>query len=236
MGEVRGGEAFDLLQAMNTGHDGSMGTVHANSPREALRRLETMITGGGYSLPARNIREMIANSIDVIIHAARLRDGRRVITHITELIGMEEDIITTQDLYLFHIDGDDGHGHVIGRHSGTGITQPKIWSKAVYFGEQARLAAALQVANSAHRSKADRWPSGLLRFARNDERANLPRQTPSRKPLRKRPLDKATPLPVAQESPYIQQAVARRSMAINGLRNKLSGPGGGTRHLHMLSI
>ncbi|HCY99562.1 MAG TPA: protein kinase [Rhodobacter sp.] len=148
VGEVRGGEAFDLLQAMNTGHDGSMGTVHANSPREALRRLETMITGGGYALPARNIREMIANSIDVIIHAARLRDGRRVITHITELIGMEEDIITTQDLYLFHIEGDDGHGHVIGRHSGTGINQPKIWSKAVYYGEQNKLAAALQIANS----------------------------------------------------------------------------------------
>src|SRR3989338_3945175 len=122
VGEVRGGEAFDLLQAM--------------------------ITGRGYALPARNIREMIANSIDVIIHAARLRDGRRVITHITELIGMEEDIITTQDLCLFHIEGDDGHGHVIGRHSGTGINQPKIWSKAVYYGEQNKLAAALQIANS----------------------------------------------------------------------------------------
>ena len=99
VGEVRGGEAFDLLQAMNTGHDGSMGTVHANSPREAMRRLETMITGAGYTLPARNIREMIANSIDVIIHASRLRDGRRVITDITEVLGMEEDTITTQSLF-----------------------------------------------------------------------------------------------------------------------------------------
>jgi len=147
VGEVRGGEAFDLLQAMNTGHDGSMGTVHANSPREALRRLETMITGAGYALPARNIREMIANSIDVIIHASRLRDGRRVITHITEVMGMEEDTITTQDLFLYEIEGDDGHGHVLGRHVGTGVTQPKIWQRAVYFGEQARLADALQTAN-----------------------------------------------------------------------------------------
>jgi pilus assembly protein CpaF len=147
VGEVRGGEAFDLLQAMNTGHDGSMGTVHANSPREALRRLETIITGAGYALPSRNIREMIANSIDVIIHASRLRDGRRVITHITEVIGMEEDTITTQDLFVYKIEGDDGNGHVIGKHMGTGITQPDIWARAVYFGEQQRLAAALQVAN-----------------------------------------------------------------------------------------
>lgn len=150
VGEVRGGEAFDLLQAMNTGHDGSMGTVHANSPREALRRLETMITGAGYALPARNIREMIANSVDVIIHAARLRDGRRVITHITEVIGMEEDTITTQDLFIYQISGDDGKGHVLGKHMGTGITQPKIWDRAVYFGEQARLAEALQIANDAN--------------------------------------------------------------------------------------
>lgn len=148
VGEVRGGEAFDLLQAMNTGHDGSMGTVHANSPREAMRRLETMITGAGYNLPARNIREMIANSIDVIIHASRLRDGRRVITDITEVLGMEEDTITTQSLFSYQIDGDDGHGHVLGRHVGGGVTQPNIWQRAVYYGEQQRLADALLVANS----------------------------------------------------------------------------------------
>jgi pilus assembly protein CpaF len=148
VGEVRGGEAFDLLQAMNTGHDGSMGTVHANSPREALRRLETMITGAGYNLPSRNIREMIANSIDVIIHASRLRDGRRVITHITEVIGMEEDTITTQDLFIYNIEGDDGRGNVLGKHMGTGVKQPKIWSRAVYFGESAALGQALDIANS----------------------------------------------------------------------------------------
>ena len=87
VGEVRGPEAFDLLQAMNTGHDGSMGTLHANSPREALSRIESMITMGGYALPTKTIREMITSSVDVIIQAARLRDGSRRITHITEVVG-----------------------------------------------------------------------------------------------------------------------------------------------------
>jgi pilus assembly protein CpaF len=87
VGEVRGPEAFDLLQAMNTGHDGSMGTLHANNPREALSRCESMITMGGFSLPSRTIREMICASIDVIVQAARLRDGSRRITHITEVMG-----------------------------------------------------------------------------------------------------------------------------------------------------
>ena len=99
VGEVRGPEAFDLLQAMNTGHDGSMGTLHANSPREALSRIESMISMGGYTLPVKTVREMIASSIDVIIQAARLRDGSRRITHITEVVGMEGDVIITQDLY-----------------------------------------------------------------------------------------------------------------------------------------
>ena len=93
VGEVRGPEAFDLLQAMNTGHDGSMGTLHANTPREGLSRLESMITMGGYSLPSRTIREMIVGSIDVVIQAARLRDGSRRITHITEVMGMEGEVI-----------------------------------------------------------------------------------------------------------------------------------------------
>ena len=95
VGEVRGPEAFDLLQAMNTGHDGSMGTLHANSPREAISRLESMITMGGFTLPPKTIREMIAGSIDVIIQASRLRDGSRSITHITEVVGMEGDVVIT---------------------------------------------------------------------------------------------------------------------------------------------
>src|SRR5437879_7987949 len=86
VGEVRGPEAFDRLQAMNTGPDGSMGTLHANTPREALSRLESMITMGGYTLPSKTIREMICSSVDVVIQASRLRDGSRRITHVTEVL------------------------------------------------------------------------------------------------------------------------------------------------------
>jgi pilus assembly protein CpaF len=143
VGEVRGPEAFDLLQAMNTGHDGSMGTLHANMPREALSRLESMITMGGYSLPSRTIREMIVGSIDVVIQAARLRDGSRRITHITEVIGMEGDVIITQDLFLYDLMGEDADGNLVGKHKSTGIGRPKFWDRARYYGEEKRLAAAL---------------------------------------------------------------------------------------------
>jgi pilus assembly protein CpaF len=143
VGEVRGPEAFDLLQAMNTGHDGSMGTLHANSPREALSRVESMITMGGFALPPRNIREMMVSSVDVIIQAARLRDGSRRITHITEVMGMEGDVIITQDIVLFDMDPEDANGRVTGRHVSTGIGRPRFWERARYFGESTRLAAAL---------------------------------------------------------------------------------------------
>ena len=92
---------------MNTGHDGSMGTLHANSPREALSRLESMITMGGFSLPSKTIREMIVSSVDVIIQAARLRDGSRRITHITEVMGLEGDVVITQDIMLYELTGED---------------------------------------------------------------------------------------------------------------------------------
>jgi pilus assembly protein CpaF len=149
VGEVRGPEAFDLLQAMNTGHDGSMGTLHANMPREGLSRLESMITMGGYSLPSRTIREMICGSIDVVIQAARLRDGSRRITHITEVVGLEGDVIITQDLFLYDILGEDANGSLIGRHRSTGIGRPRFWERARYYGEENRLAAALDAAQSA---------------------------------------------------------------------------------------
>ena len=149
VGEVRGAEAFDLLQAMNTGHDGSMGTVHANSPREALSRLESMIMMGGYALPSRTIREMICASIDVIVHGSRLRDGSRRITHITEIVGMEGDVITTQDLLIYDIMGEDANGNLIGKHKSTGIGHPKFWDRARYYGEEKRLAAALDAAEVA---------------------------------------------------------------------------------------
>jgi len=149
VGEVRGPEAFDLLQAMNTGHDGSMGTLHANSPREALSRMESMITMGGYALPAKTIREMICTSVDVIVQAARLRDGSRRITHITEVLGMEGDVITTQDLFVYEFLGEDELGRIVGRHRSTGIGRPKMWDRARYFGEEKRLAEALDAANVA---------------------------------------------------------------------------------------
>lgn len=148
VGEVRGPEAFDLLQAMNTGHDGSMGTLHANSPREALSRIESMITMGGYSLPAKTIREMIASSVDVIIQAARLRDGSRRITHITEVLGLEGEVIITQDLFLYDILGEDAQGNIIGRHRSTGIGRPRFWERARYYGEERRLATAIDAAES----------------------------------------------------------------------------------------
>ena len=148
VGEVRGPEAFDLLQAMNTGHDGSMGTLHANNPREALSRLESMITMGGFSLPSRTIREMITASVDVVIQAARLRDGTRKITHITEVMGMEGDVIITQDLFVYDMTGEDAQGNILGRHRSTGIGRPRFWDRARYYGEEKKLAAALDAAEA----------------------------------------------------------------------------------------
>ncbi|MBT6221316.1 MAG: CpaF family protein [Rhodospirillaceae bacterium] len=144
VGEVRGPEAFDLLQAMNTGHDGSMGTIHANTPREALSRVENMFAMGGYNLPLSAVREQIAGAIHVIIQAQRLRDGSRKITHITEVIGMEGDIITLQDIFLYEITGEDENGKLIGEHKATGM-RPAFWDKARYFGLEEKLAKALDM-------------------------------------------------------------------------------------------
>ena len=147
VGEVRGAEVFDLLQAMNTGHDGSMGTIHANTPRECLNRIESMIAMGGFTLPAKTVREIIVGSIDVIIQATRLRDGSRRITHVTEVLGLEGDVITTQDIFLYKMDGEDANGKIIGKHVSTGIGRPKFWERARYFNEEERLAAALDASN-----------------------------------------------------------------------------------------
>jgi pilus assembly protein CpaF len=155
VGEVRGPESFDLLQAMNTGHDGSMGTLHANSPREALSRLESMITMGGYALPSRTIREMITSSIDVVVQAARLRDGSRRITHITEILGMEGDVIVTQDIFVYDIMGEDGNGMLLGQHRSTGITKPQFAERARYFNEEANLIEALEKSNTEQRQLLD---------------------------------------------------------------------------------
>ena len=143
VGEARGPEAFDLLQAMNTGHDGSMSTVHSNSPRECISRLESMILMGGYNLPARTIREMIVSSVDLIIQAQRMRDGTRKITHITEVVGLEGEVVTLQDLLIYEVEGEDANGRLIGRHRTTGIARPHFWERARYFGEEKRLTEAL---------------------------------------------------------------------------------------------
>jgi pilus assembly protein CpaF len=120
IGECRGGEALDMLQAMNTGHDGSLTTVHANSPRDVISRLETMTLMSGIDLPSRAIREQIAAAIHLIIHTARLSDGSRKVTHITEVAGLEGDRITMQDLFLFHQTGIDHKGKVQGEFKATG--------------------------------------------------------------------------------------------------------------------
>jgi pilus assembly protein CpaF len=128
VGEVRGGEALDMLQAMNTGHDGSLSTAHANSPRDLLSRLETMVLMAGMEMPIKAIREQIASALDFIVHQARLSDGTRKITHITEVVGMEADIITLQDIFVFEQTGVDERGRVQGRHRATGI-KPKCLDK-----------------------------------------------------------------------------------------------------------
>jgi len=148
VGEVRGPEAFDLLQAMNTGHDGSMGTLHANSPREAMGRLESMITMGGYALPMKTIREMIVGSIDIIIQAERLRDGSRRITKVTEVIGTEGEVVITQDLITYEITGEDETGRLKGKHMGTGIVRPNFWERARYYNLERDLAEALDKVNA----------------------------------------------------------------------------------------
>ncbi|MEO0919704.1 MAG: ATPase, T2SS/T4P/T4SS family, partial [Pseudomonadota bacterium] len=129
--------------AMNTGHDGSMGTIHANSPRECLSRMESMIAMGGFSLPQKTVREIIVGSVDVIVQATRLRDGSRRITHITEVVGMEGDVIITQDLMLYDMTGEDAQGKIIGKHRSTGVGRPAMWDRARYYNEEQRLATAL---------------------------------------------------------------------------------------------
>lgn len=121
VGEVRSGEALDMLQAMNTGHDGSLTTIHANTPRDSLSRLETMVMMSGMELPSKAIREQISSAINLIVQVARFTDGSRKVTKITEIVGMEGDTITLQDIYVFRQDGFNERGGVIGKHIPTGI-------------------------------------------------------------------------------------------------------------------
>jgi pilus assembly protein CpaF len=140
VGEVRGAEALDMLQAMNTGHDGSLSTVHANSARDALSRIETMVLMAGYDLPMRAIRQQVASALDLIVHLERLNDGTRRVVAISEVLRLEGDVITTQDLYLFHVDHVAQGGQVTGTLNWTGL-RPTFAQKIERRG--ARLPAAL---------------------------------------------------------------------------------------------
>ena len=133
VGEVRGAEALDMLQAMNTGHDGSLCTLHANTPRDALSRLETLVLMAGYDLPVRAIRQQICSALDLIVHIARLRDGSRRVTAISEVMRMEADVITLQDVFVFNQKEISGDGKVIGRLEATGM-RPSFLEKFERYG------------------------------------------------------------------------------------------------------
>lgn len=143
VGEVRGPEAFDLLQAMNTGHDGSMGTVHANNPREALSRMENMIAMGNLNIPQTAVREQMASAVNVIIQVQRLRDGSRKVTHVTEITGMEGEVVTMQDLFILEILGEDANGKLITKLRSTGM-RPKFYDKARAFGVEQLVLDAME--------------------------------------------------------------------------------------------
>ena len=133
LGEVRGGEVIDMLQAMNTGHDGSLTTVHANTPRDALARLENLVGLGGVTLPVKALRQQISAGIGVVVQASRLNDGTRKITSIHEITGMEGEVITSQEIFCFERQGMGGDGYVQGRFRATGV-RPKLMEKLQAFG------------------------------------------------------------------------------------------------------
>jgi pilus assembly protein CpaF len=125
VGEVRGEEALDMLQAMNTGHDGSLTTIHANTPRDAIARLEVMIGMASSNLNVRSIRQQVASAIDLFVQISRMSDGTRKVTYITECVGMEGELVTTQDIFVFERVGVTGEGRVTGRFRPTGV-RPKF--------------------------------------------------------------------------------------------------------------
>jgi pilus assembly protein CpaF len=134
VGEDRGGEALDMLQAMNTGHDGSLSTVHANSPRDAIARLETLVLMAGMDLPLRAIREQVSSAVDLLVQVTRLRDGTRRVTHVTEVQGMEGDIVTLQDAFVFdYAAGMDDQGRFLGKPIATGI-RPRFLDRFAELG------------------------------------------------------------------------------------------------------
>lgn len=144
IGEVRGAEAFDMMQAMNTGHEGSLTTVHANHPRDALARLENMMTMANLGLPNHAIRAQIASAIHLIVQTSRMRDGKRRVTFVSEVVGMESDVITMQDLFTYQTKGEQPDGQLIGEFKWSGI-MPRFLRRVAYYGEGDRISAALGV-------------------------------------------------------------------------------------------
>jgi pilus assembly protein CpaF len=144
VGEVRGGEAFDMMQAMNTGHEGSLTTVHANHPRDALARIENMVGMANLGLPTKAIRAQIASAIHIVVQVSRMRDGKRRIQYISEITGMEGETIVMQDLFVFSPKGEDKQGNLMGEFHWTGI-MPRFLRRISYYGEQERLANCLGV-------------------------------------------------------------------------------------------
>jgi len=141
-GEVRGPEALDMLQAMNTGHDGSMCTLHSNNPREALTRMENMIGMAGVNLTGKAVRTQIVGAVNLIIQVSRMRDGIRRVTHVTEIIGMEGDVITTQDLFTYEYEGENRDGTLKGQYKSSGV-RPHFIKRAAYFGLERTLQQAM---------------------------------------------------------------------------------------------
>jgi pilus assembly protein CpaF len=144
VGEVRGAEAFDMMQAMNTGHEGSLTTIHANHPRDALARLENMISMANLNIPMRSVRAQIASALHLVIQSSRMRDGKRRITFVSEVAGMEGDVVTMNDLFQFMPEGEEQDGRIKGTFKWSGI-MPRCLKRVAYYGELDRLSKALGI-------------------------------------------------------------------------------------------
>ena len=145
VGEVRGGEAFDMLQAMNTGHDGSMSTIHANTTRDALTRIENMVQMGNMGLPARSILTQIVGAVDLIVQVERQRDGVRRVTQVTEVCGMEGDVVTLNDIFHFEVEGENLSGKLTGRYR-CSRARPSFHERLSYAGVERAWAATMDEA------------------------------------------------------------------------------------------
>jgi pilus assembly protein CpaF len=143
IGEVRGAEAFDMLQAMNTGHDGSMSTVHANTTRDALTRIENMVQMGNMGLPSKAIRTQIVGAVDLIVQVERQRDGVRRVTQVTDVCGLEGEVVILNDIFQFEVEGESHEGRLLGRYR-TSRTRPSFQQRLAYFGMERAWTAAIE--------------------------------------------------------------------------------------------